>query len=122
MKSPVSTPLQPLVDTPWTDQNTNKRDYEAEDDDELGEPQPPCKRKRKTQNIEDEDTNNKPEYSANNAPKNDRRSKDDDLIHDAAADRKATMVTYNDIDPQDVSKMLLEEPIQDLTPEQCAEM
>ena len=111
LKSPVSTPLQPLVDTPWRNPNMYKRDYEAEDDDESGEPQPPCERKRKTQNIEDEDTNDKPESSANNAPKNDRRSKDDDLIHEAAADGKATMVTYDDIDPQDVSKMLLEEPI-----------
>ena len=76
-----------------------QRDYEAEDDDGLGEPQPPCKQKRKTQNIEDEDTNDKPKYSANDAPKNDRRSKDDDLIHKAAANRKATMVTYNNIAP-----------------------
>ena len=77
----------------------NQRDYKAEDDDRLGEPQPPYKRKRKTQNIEDEDTNDKPKYSANDAPKNDRRSKDDDLIHKAATNGKATMVTYDDIAP-----------------------
>ena len=76
-----------------------KRDYKAEDDDGLGEPQLPCKRKRKTQNIEDEDTNNKPKYSTNNAPKNDRRSKDDDLIYKAATNRKATIVTYDNIAP-----------------------
>jgi hypothetical protein len=63
------------------------------------EPQLHCKQKRKAQNIEDEDTNDKPESSANNAPKNDRRFKDDDLIYEAAADRKATIVTYNNIDP-----------------------
>ena len=91
--------LQPLVDTPQRDPNMYQRDYKAEDDDRLGELQPPYKQKRKTQNIEDKDTNNKPKSSTNNSPKNDRRSKDDDLIHKAAANRKATIVTYNNIDP-----------------------
>ena len=48
LKSLVLTPLQPLVDTPQRDPNMYKRDYKAKDNDESREPQPPCKRKRKT--------------------------------------------------------------------------
>ena len=58
-----------------------------------------CKQKRKAQNIKDKDTNNKPKSSPNNAPKNNKRFKDNDLIYKAAANRKATMATYNNIDP-----------------------
>ena len=115
-------PLQLFVDTLQRDQNTNKRDYEAEDDDESEEPQPPCKRKRKTQNIEDEDTNDKPQSFPNNASICNRESKGNDLLCEAAANGKVTMVIYNTMDFLDVLKMLPKEQIQDLTPNQCAEM
>ena len=76
-----------------------KRDYKAKDNNELRKPQPPCKWKRKTQNIKDKDANDKLKSFANNAPKNNKRSKDDDLTYKAAANKKATIVTYDNIDP-----------------------
>ena len=76
-----------------------KRDYKAKDNDESRELQPLCKQKRKTQNIKDKDANDKLKSFANNALKNNKRSKDNDLTYEAATNRKATIVIYNDIDP-----------------------
>ena len=99
-----------------------QRDYKAVDDDGLGEPQLPCKQKRKTQNIEDKDTNDEPQSFPNNASNRDRESKGNNILYKAAAKGKVNMVIYNTMGFLDVLKMLLEEQIQDLTPNQCAEM
>ena len=99
-----------------------QRDYKAEDDDGLGEPQPPYKQKRKTQNIEDKDTNDEPQSFPNNASNCDRESKGNNILHKAVAKGKVNMVIYNTMGFLDVLKMLLEEQIQDLTPNQCAKM
>jgi hypothetical protein len=80
------------------------------------EPQPHRKQKRKAQNIEDEDTNDEPQSFLNNTSNRDRESKGNDLLHEAAADGKVTMVIYNTMDFPDVLKILPKEQIQDLPP------
>ena len=99
-----------------------QRDYKAEDDDRLGEPQPPCKQKRKMQNIKDKDTNDKPQSFLNNTLNRNRESKGNNILYKATAKGKVNMVIYNTMGFLDVLKMLLEEQIQDLTPNQCAKM